>query len=960
MISKPSHIESAKGAARYYDSHFSTGDYYESEGKTPGIWYGKGAEALGLKGDVSKKDFLSLAKNQHPGTGEQLTDHMQKNRRVAQDFCISPPKSVSIEALIHGDKRIIQAHDLAVLAAAEALEKKAAYRTRGLAKHKITGNLCAAIFQHDTSRAAVEGGVPDPQLHSHLVCFNATRAPDGSWKALQNSEMMQIRTMANEVYEHVLLQKLHEFGYSTRKKDKSWELAHIEESTIQKFSKRRQEIDKQTAKLEQQGAKRNHHDLKDAVAHDNRIRKDTTATASRLQSEWQEQLNEAERNPTIKPRTYVLSSSAEESVDWAKKHCFERNAVVTFAELQKQAIRHAKGSSVSIADLEKQIQQDREILWSEDRNAITTKKVLETEKYVIDTVRNGVGRYTPLAAGGLMPTAEKLTPIQRAAAESIVYSRDFATIFKGGAGTGKSYTLSEIKVGLEHAGKTVVVLAPQNKQVQTLQQDGFTDAMTLSSFLAPSCPLEVSKDSVVILDEAGQVGGEDMKQFIAKAKAGGARVIFSGDTNQHGAVAASDALLAIEKYALPTVAELAGEEAIQRQKVSWYKSAVFAASKGKTDASFEILETQGAIIELDEPEADEEHGTVNRAEQQAKRVRDVAKFAVSKEGSSLVVTQTNAEVRQLNLAIREELISVGKLDRAGEITLTTFASVDATDAEKQKASSYEDSTRVVFNRSIFGTDLKSGDVGQFVREEKNGAITVAVSGKEYKIPQDQLDRVSLYEQDEIKVAVGDKIQLKANVKISDDTKLANGSLWKFAGMDKSSQIVVEHVDDPEIRHVLPPGFKQFRYGYSLTSYSSQGATVDHVIISDSASQMATSTNQFYVSISRGRHSCSIFTSDKDALKDHISRLGQRELATDLVRRYGPHKSEKAIETNLPQPGVTQRIRSFLHAVPNFLKSFRDHAAGVVLERGTGLLAGLARIRDNERMREAVAEQEAER
>lgn len=958
MITPPSFIKNSSAAVRYFDSHLSSGDYYESEGKTPGIWFGKGAEFLGLKGVVSKEDFLSLAKNKNPKTGAQLTDHMQKNRRSAMDFCIAPPKSVSIQAMVYDDKRIIEAHNKAVLEAAKAFEKKAAYRTRGLTKHKISANLCAAVFQHDTSRAAEAGGIPDPQLHSHLICFNATRAPDGSWKALQNSEMMQIRSIANEVYEHSLIQSLHEMGYSIRQKGKSWELAHIEEATILKFSKRRSAIEKRTKELEKQGAKRGHHELKDAIAHDERIRKDTTATASQLQRDWQDQLSEAERKPVIAPRNYILSSSPKQSVEWAKKHCFERNAVVSPEELLKQSIRHAKGSRISITDLEKQIQSDKEILWSEERNAVTTKAVLETEKYCIDSVRSGVDRYTPLAAG-LMPSAENLTPIQKEASETILKSRDFAVIFKGGAGTGKSYTLKEITASAENAGKEVVVLAPQNKQVQGLQADGFTDAMTLSSFLAPSCPLEISKDSVIILDEAGQVGGEDMRNFISKVKTAGARIIFSGDTSQHGAVAASDALLAIEKYALPTVAELAGEEAIQRQKVSWYKSAVFAASKGKTDASFEILETQGAIIELEEPEIDETHGTVNKVEQQSKRVREVAKFAVSKQGSSLVVTQTNTEVKQLNLAIREELIAQGKLDRSGEIILPIFASMDATDAEKQKASSYEENTRVVFNRNIFGTDLKSGDVGKFVREEKSGAIRVEVGGNEFTIAQDQLDRVSLYEQDEIKLVHGDKIQLKANVKVSDDQKLANGSLWKFTGLDDKGQIVVEHVDDPEVRHTLPSGFKQFRYGYSLTSYSSQGATVDHVIISDSASQMATSTNQFYVSISRGRHSCSIFTSDKEGLKDHISRLGQRELATDLVRRYGPHKNAKAKESDLPQPGVTQRIRSFLHAVPNFLKSFRDQA-GLAMERGTGLLAGLARIRDNERMREAAAEQEAER
>jgi putative protein kinase ArgK-like GTPase of G3E family len=50
---------------------------------------------------------------------------------------------------------------------------------------------------------------------------------------------------------------------------------------------------------------------------------------------------------------------------------------------------------------------------------------------------------------------------QRKAVEHILSSRDFVTLFRGGAGTGKSYTLREVKAGLNKAGHRVQVLAPQ-------------------------------------------------------------------------------------------------------------------------------------------------------------------------------------------------------------------------------------------------------------------------------------------------------------------------------------------------------------------------------------------------------------------------------------------------------------------------------------------------------------------
>ena len=81
--------------------------------------------------------------------------------------------------------------------------------------------------------------------------------------------------------------------------------------------------------------------------------------------------------------------------------------------------------------------------------------------------------------------------------------------------------------------------------------------------------------------------------------------------------------------------------------------------------------------------------------------------------------------------------------------------------------------------------------------------------------------------------------------------------------------------------VLPASYRQFVRGYAVTSYGSQGKTVDHVLFADSAIRAATNTQQWYVSISRGRKSVRIFTPDKDALRKHVTRSGDRPLALDL-------------------------------------------------------------------------------
>lgn len=92
--------------------------------------------------------------------------------------------------------------------------------------------------------------------------------------------------------------------------------------------------------------------------------------------------------------------------------------------------------------------------------------------------------------------------------------------------------------------------------------------------------------------------------------------------------------------------------------------------------------------------------------------------------------------------------------------------------------------------------------------------------------------------------------------------------------------------------VIPPHFRQFVRGYAVTSYGSQGKTVDHVLFADSAVRAATNSEQWYVTISRGRKSVRIFTTDRLQLRSAITRCGNRELALDLQAIRSPHRIER--------------------------------------------------------------------
>ena len=93
----------------------AVGDYLAEAERVVGQWIGKGAELLGLVGAVAQRDFVALCENNDLRTGTRLTqrlkttrtvdggtdhEHQAANRRVFYDFTFSPPKSVSIAALV--------------------------------------------------------------------------------------------------------------------------------------------------------------------------------------------------------------------------------------------------------------------------------------------------------------------------------------------------------------------------------------------------------------------------------------------------------------------------------------------------------------------------------------------------------------------------------------------------------------------------------------------------------------------------------------------------------------------------------------------------------------------------------------------------------------------------------------------------------------------------------------------
>src|SRR5215472_513154 len=115
MSMSPGSLDSGQ-AETYFEQHYSQDDYYTQGQTCIGKWVGKGAAVLGLVGDVGRDDFSALLQGINPRSGAVLVPAASGTGEHAAgwDSVFSAPKSVSIQALIGGDNRLMQAHVRAV------------------------------------------------------------------------------------------------------------------------------------------------------------------------------------------------------------------------------------------------------------------------------------------------------------------------------------------------------------------------------------------------------------------------------------------------------------------------------------------------------------------------------------------------------------------------------------------------------------------------------------------------------------------------------------------------------------------------------------------------------------------------------------------------------------------------------------------------------------------------------
>jgi conjugative relaxase-like TrwC/TraI family protein len=849
-------------ATTYFDEHLSHNDYY-TQGEVlahdqGGHWIGIGAEQLGLvPGEaVTREAFLRLCDNLHPMTGEQLTPQQFRSRRLYFDFVCSPPKSVSILAVTMNDRRIIEAHKEASTMALRELEQFAATRIRKAGiedQDRTTGNLVGAAFLHTASRAL------DPQLHTHFVLFNCTWVKtEKRWKALQTGDMFGALNYGTAVYRNELAKRLHHLGYQTRKAANGFEIDGVAPELIERFSKRSQERDVAVKRQEMKlGRKLTKQEIA-RVVHQCRPKKLKGASDDQVRRQQLGEIGFFEKRALRKvveaangqSREFTHGVTTREAVEHGIAHVFERASVAPQHRILEAAL--VKGCGQLHLPMLKNALAERSELVRVGAE-FSTRDILTKELSLIRMVNATIDTVAPMTSRYEPP--DRLGPDQRNALEHVLASTDRFTGFRGLAGTGKSTALVELNGVLGKGGFEAVFCAPTAAAADTLRKDKL-EAVTLAKLLVdPAMQQTLSARSVIVLDEAGAVGLDDMVKLFDLAATTGARAVLSGDTGQHGSVARGDALRILEQYSSYRFSELT---TIRRQKPAAFRQVVELAAAKQTAKAFAKLVELGAVTEA----ATDDGQLYQRAAE--------AYLSATKQGrSALLVSPTWAEIEAVTEKVREVLKVEGVVTQ-DEQTVCVFDSFSWTQAQKKNTNQYEPCQRLRFVRKTRTFDR--GETVQVVAVVENGLRVRRPDGTEMDfIPAGAAASFDVGASRELKVAVGDWLLLQAN----HGKEFINGERVQVREIRNGC---IKLADGRE----LPSTYNTFTHGYAVTSHSSQSKTVDDVLlVASSRSFGAVNREQFYVSISRGRKCVHVFTDDVELLARRVTDSHERKAAVEL-------------------------------------------------------------------------------
>ncbi|ECO1612715.1 TPA: conjugative transfer relaxase/helicase TraI [Klebsiella pneumoniae] len=550
-------ISSIKGDSAYYSHE----DNYYASGSLESRWLGDGAEKLGLKGEVANADMDAIRQGKLPdGTDLSRMVNGVNKHRSGYDLTFSAPKSVSMMILIGGDTRLLDAWNRSVENGMKEVEKLISARITDSGKTDtvLTGNMVAALYNHDTSRAL------DPQIHTHALVFNTTFAED-KWRALASDTRMKtgfgenlyaLQVAIGNLVLQPFRQEAEKLGYETVAAGKNglWELKDV---PVAPFSTRSQAISEAAGP---DASKKS----RDVAALDTRQAK-AWADPELLKAEWRRRLTDEKFDidnyigqaqtraeppgpvvggtegirstgqPASVSSTQISESDVQKAVSDTISALSEKKVQFTWSEMLAGTVSRLPSASglfeQARAGIDAAIEGQRLIPLDREKGIFTSDIHLLNELSVHQLARTAIQEQTVL----VFPERAKARDMPAGDAVSVL-TQDKSPVAilsgRGGAQTLRERT-EDVAMMARAQGREVMVIAADGRSGQFLSESPhLAGQVMLRSQMNAGTVLPVQ--GTVIVDRAERLSLKETVLLQEKALSAGAQLIFMDTENRQG------------------------------------------------------------------------------------------------------------------------------------------------------------------------------------------------------------------------------------------------------------------------------------------------------------------------------------------------------------------------------------------------------------------------------------------
>ncbi len=596
------------------------------------------------------------------------------SRVAGIDMTFSPPKTVSALWATSSDYRRAQievAHTRAVRSALERTEREVELvrrKSEGVVRFEKAQGLLAAEFTHTSSRLAQDqeaGGVPDPQLHSHVVVLAAERT-DGQLAAVESRQLYRAARENGAWYRSELAANLGDLGVDVERRsgkgERYFEVRGVSLELAERWSTRAQDVDRASRAFRQRYGREPQAGELGSLTLETRGSKTAAATVD-VNAAWRavgEEYGQTTERTEELFNDRALATGAQVDLRWELLAAVtEQRAMITERELKARAYELSVGvSRAAEADrLVSELHRSGELVRLEG-GLWTTRSLREREQSTVQIAKDRADeRAAPVSEQTLREARREtareiggpLTSEQRQALEQIT-GRGGVSVLVGQAGTGKGVVISTASEAWRKEGYEVIGTAIPGATAKRLGADAkLGRSLTTDALInrVENGDIRLDAKTVVVMDEAGMADSKRLPKLVELTAERDSKLLLAGDAAQLPSVGAGGLLKELQENA-PT-AELSE---VHRARHEWEKQAWMEIRTGEAARALARYEAHDRL---------HIHDTREQAAQAMVENWDATRRDLPAGQAVMITDASNAERDQINALAQEHRARAGEL-----------------------------------------------------------------------------------------------------------------------------------------------------------------------------------------------------------------------------------------------------------------------------------------------------------